>query len=64
MRLQGILYPEWRNVPSLSIDRREVSSQEATHPSDWICSRPCKEVHGGNTNELGEVPCKIARIGL
>jgi hypothetical protein len=32
--------------------------QELTHPSDWFCSRPRREVHRGHTNELGEVPCE------
>jgi hypothetical protein len=64
VRLQGSLYPERRSVPSLSIDHKKVSSQEPNHPSDWICSRACREVRGGPTNELGKVPCKLTRIGL
>jgi hypothetical protein len=35
--------------------------QELTHPSDWFCSRPHREVHGGPTNELGAVPSEPIR---
>jgi hypothetical protein len=64
VRLQGSLYPEWCSVLSLSIDHRKVSSQEPTHPSDWICSRPRRKVRGGPTNELGEVPRKLVGTRL
>jgi hypothetical protein len=43
-------------VPHLSIDCREVSTKEPTHPSHWFCSRPRREVRRRPTNELGEVP--------
>jgi hypothetical protein len=62
VRLQGSLYLERCSVPSLSIDRRKVSVKEPTHPSDWICSRPRRKVHGGPTNELGEVPRKPVEL--
>jgi hypothetical protein len=43
-------------VPFMSADRRKASSQEPTDPSNWIRSRPHREVRGGTTDELGEVP--------
>jgi hypothetical protein len=64
VRLQGSLYPEWCNALSLSTDRREISSQESTHPSNRICSRPRREVRGGPTHELGEVLGELVIIGL
>jgi hypothetical protein len=64
VRLQGSLYPEWRSAPSLSTDRREISSQEPAHPSNRICSRPRREVRGGPTHELGEVLGEPVRTGL
>jgi hypothetical protein len=51
-------------VPKLSIDHSKVISQGLTHPSNLICSRPRKKVQGGPTNELGEVPRKLARNGM
>jgi hypothetical protein len=62
--LQGSLYPEWHNASYLSVDRKKVSLQELTHPSDWFCSQPHREVRGGPTNELGEVPREPVGIGL
>jgi hypothetical protein len=56
MRLQGSFCIERHNVPRLSDDCREVSTQESTHPCDWFCSRPHREVCEGPTNELGTVP--------
>jgi hypothetical protein len=64
MRLQGSFCPERHSVPILSIDRRKVSSQELTHPSDWFCSQPCRKVCIGPTNELGEVPREPVGTGL
>jgi hypothetical protein len=64
VRLQGSLYPEWRSAPFLSVDRRQASSQEPTDPSNWIRSRPRREVRGGTTNELGEVPHEPTRTRL
>jgi hypothetical protein len=64
VRIQGSLYPEWHSVPSLSTDRREISSQELAHPSNRICSRPRREVRGGPTHELGEVLGELVRTGL
>jgi hypothetical protein len=64
VRLQGSLYLERHSVPSLSIDHRKVSLQELTHPSDWFCSRPRREVRRGPTNELGEVPGEPVGTGL
>jgi hypothetical protein len=61
VRLQGRLYSEWNSAPRLSDDCREVSTQEPTHPSDWFCSRPPRELSGGPTNELGKVPGETIR---
>jgi hypothetical protein len=63
-RLQGSLYPEWCSAPRLSTDRREISSQKLAHPSNWIFSRPRREVRRGPTHELGEVLGEIVRTGL
>jgi hypothetical protein len=56
MSLQSSFYPEWCSVPHLSVDCREVSLKEMTHPSLRFCSQPCRQVHGRPSNELGEVP--------
>jgi hypothetical protein len=56
VRLQGSFYLEWRSVPFLSVDCREVSTKEPTYPSHRFCSRPRREVHGRPLDELGEVP--------
>jgi hypothetical protein len=62
--LQGSLYLEWCSAPFLSVDRRKDSLQEPTDPSNWICSRPHREVHGGPTYELGQILSEPARTGL
>jgi hypothetical protein len=64
VRLQGSVYPEWRNAPFLPADRRQASLQEPTNPSNWICSRPRREVHEGTIDELGEVLGERARTRL
>jgi hypothetical protein len=51
-------------VPCLLVDRRQASSQEPTDPSNGIRSRPRREVCGGTTDELGEVPHELARTRL
>jgi hypothetical protein len=56
VRLQGSFYPEWHNAPFLSIDCREISAKEPTHPSHQFCIRPRREVHERPSYELGEVP--------
>jgi hypothetical protein len=54
--LKGSLHPKWRSAPSLPVNSRKVSKEELTHTGHSLCLRPCKEVRGRSTDEMGEVP--------
>jgi hypothetical protein len=64
VRLQGSFYPKRRSAPHLPIDCRKVGVKESTHPSDWFCSRPRREVRRRTLDELGTVPGKPVGTGL
>jgi hypothetical protein len=64
VRLKIHLHRECHSAPHLLDDHRKSSSQEPTNPSNWIHSRPRKEVRGGPTYELDQILGEPSRNGL
>jgi hypothetical protein len=64
VRLQGSLHPGWHSAPILSSYSWQALQKELSHTGHRIRSRPRRKVHGGDANELGELPHQRARERL
>jgi hypothetical protein len=56
VRLQGSLYPVWNNVPQLPTYSWHDCKKESPHVGHWVRGGPRREMHGGDADELGEIP--------